>query len=420
MNLTIHIRLFLLLFIISVTTVFSDSGGSGYSRYWLGDFHYFSTSRAMGMGGASIAVMSTNAIDQVNPAAWGHISSMRFSVSVLYEGYSTTDGVQSAFLGSANFNGFMLAIPIVSQSGIVFGGGITPLSKVNYNIIGPLQLGGLDYTLQYLGRGGLSQAHAGLSASLGNDLSLGAKLNYYFGTLHHTVIQSFSSLQYTDGGVERSTRLNGVGFTFGATYSGLKKFFNLPETNALNVGLVFTTTSYLKAIDQRFFTYTTGSLTTRDTSTSPESKVRMPFALGGGISYLSDRMLLASDLYYQNWSQYDARGINPSEIRDSYRFGAGGEVLPKREALAPFFQRLAYRFGFFYNATYYNIKGEPVNEVGLTGGVGIPVFHETRLNIAAEYSFRGTTNQQLQKDKIFRLSFTLSGGELWFIRNEEE
>lgn len=420
MNPKTHIQLWLVLALATTSLAFSDNGGSGYSRYFLGDIRYFATSRAEGMGGASLSVMSSSIIDQVNPATWTALSSTRFSVGILYSGYSTTDGSNSVFLSSANFNGFMLSVPIATQSGITFGGGITPLSSVNYNVVEPSTLGNVNYTTKFEGHGGLSQAHAGLSANFGTDLQLGAKMNYIFGTLHHSVSQIFNSSDYTDGVADRTTRLNGIGFTFGTVYTGLKKIFNLPESNALNIGLVVNTTSYLKAVDEEFFTYTSGSVTTKDTSASPEYHVRFPYAIGGGISYLSDRLLLASDMYYQNWSRYDGQGTNPVEIRDSYRFGAGAEIVPRRESLAPFFQRVAYRFGVYYDETYYRIKGEPVNEFGITGGLGIPVFRDTRLNIAAEFSFRGTTDLQLQKDKILRISFTLTGGELWFVRTEEE
>src|SRR5439155_1874127 len=99
-------------------------------------------------------------------------------------------------------------------------------------------------------------------------------------------------------------------------------------------------------------------------------------------------------------------------IRDSYRFGTGVELVPKKDPAAPFTQRIAYRFGIFYNASYYQVKGEKINEAGLTGGFGIPLLSDTRLSISGEYSFRGTTDLQLQKDKILRISLTLDIGEL--------
>ncbi|MBI1806712.1 MAG: hypothetical protein HYR76_06630 [Ignavibacteria bacterium] len=411
---------------LTVTMIFTLSasagnGGSAYSRYGLGDIRFFNNDHSMGMGGASIAVLSTSAIDRMNPAGWSQINRTRFSVSVLYEGFSTSDNSRSAFLSGMAFNGFMVAVPIATDHGIVFGAGITPFSRINYNVITQKSQAGFLYDEEYIGDGGLSVGHVGLSATLAGDIHLGTKMNYYFGTLNYITRQTFPGGQYTNAEVIRSTKLSGVGVTVGAIYSGLRKVFNMPTGHSLNLGLVVSTASNLSADEERFFSYTTSTtLTTRDTSMSPDGTIHLPFSWGGGLSYLTDRYQLAADLYYQNWYQYSANGVNAAELRDSYRFGVGGEILPKRDQSAPFTQRIAYRLGFFYNSTYYRLRGEPINEIGLTTGFGLPIISETRLTIGAEYSFRGTTNQQLQKDKILRISFTLSGGELWFVRPAEE
>ncbi|MBI4547068.1 MAG: hypothetical protein HY707_03750 [Ignavibacteriae bacterium] len=402
------------------TTSRANNGGSGYSRYGIGDIRYFTTSRAMGMGGASLAVLSANVIDRVNPALWTRIPHTSFSASAFYEGFSTSDGIYSRFLSETQFNGFMVAVPLMKKSGLVFAAGITPFSRVNYNIIAPDTQANLAYTLHYLGNGGLSIGHVGASANFGTDLNIGAKLNYYFGALHHTVKQQFSSSLFTSAEVLRSTRLNGVGGTFGAVYTGLSKLFSLQESQLLTIGFVVTTTSYLTSAEERFYSYTTGSLTTRDTTISPEGKHRLPLAIGGGCSYQTDHFLLAADVHYQNWNRYSLNGSRVDELRDNYRFSFGGELLPKRDISSPFTQRIAYRFGAFYHTTYYQIKNEPINEIGLSGGLGIPIFSNTRFNLAVEYSFRGTTAQQLQKDKILRISCTLNVGELWFFRPPEE
>ena len=417
--------LFLLLILTAAccTTSRANNGGSGYSRYGIGDIRYFASSRSMGMGGASIAVLSPTTIDRINPALWTRIHNTSFSAGALFEGFSTSDGIHSRFLSGAQFNGFMIAVPLMKESGLVLGAGITPYSQVNYNIVTtfqPYSQAINEYTLQYIGEGGLSLGHVGASANVGTDIHIGAKLNYYFGTLHHTVKQQFPITQFTSSEVLRSTRLNGIGGTFGAAYTGLSKLFNLPETNVMTIGSVFTTTSYLTSEEERFYKYTTGSLTTRDTTISPESKIRLPIAFGTGFSYQTERFLFAGDLYYQNWNQYRVSGARASGIRDSYRVSVGGELLPKRDVSALFTQRIAYRLGAFYHATYYQIKNEPINEIGLSGGLGIPIFSNTRLNLAAEYSFRGTTNQLLQKDKILRISCMLNVGELWFFRPPEE
>lgn len=398
----------------------AGNGGSGYSRYGIGDLSYFVSSRAAGMGGTAIGVLSGTTINRFNPAAWTQINRTRYSMSTLYEGFTTTDGSNSAYLSGMYFNGFMIAIPIAAKNGITVALGFNPYSRVNYNVITPSSFDTLKYDIQYLGDGGISLGHIGLSYRIGNEFHIGAMLNYYNGILNYSTKQIFSGSNYTDAEVTHTVHANGIGMTVGILYSGIKKLMNLSEAHSFNTGLVFSTSSLLKATEEKYYTYKFPTITSRDTGTAIDKDIRIPFSLGGGVSYSTERYLFAADIYYQNWGNFTIGGIKSSEIRDSYRLSIGGEMLPKRDPSVSYWQRVAYRLGFFYNSTYYRIKGEPINEFGITGGFGTPIFGDTRMNIGIEYSFRGTTNQQLQKDNIIRVSFTLSGGELWFERPEQE
>jgi hypothetical protein len=414
----VFISLIFSLLLLSINEMFGGNGGSGYSRYGIGDIRYFISSRTAGMGGSGLADLSNNSIDHINPADWTQLSRTRYSLSVLYEGYSTTDGIKSGYFSGSSFNGILISIPVMPSEGIVLSTGLIPYSRINYNVISPVSSSDVNYDVQYIGDGGISQAYLGVSATLANDIHIGSKLNYYLGNLNYSTRQLFGASNYSE--VLRSLELSGFGVTFGAIYSGLNKAIGIPNTKMLTIGAVFTTTSYLTANEEKFYTYRVPSLVTRDTTISYDTRIRLPYSFGIGMSYLSERFLLALDMYYQNWKQFTIGGNTMQELRDSYRLSTGGEFLPKRDQSAPFFQRMPYRLGFFFNSSYYRLKGNPINEIGITGGFGIPIFSDTRIDIGAEYSFRGTTDQHLQKDKILRLSFTLSGGEIWFVRPEQE
>ena len=414
-------RALALLLLLYANSLLAGNGGSGYSRYGIGDIQYFVSGSGAGMGNVGLAVLSTSSINQFNPAAWTSLAQTRFSVGTLYEGYSTTDAQQSGYFSNMNFNGIMLSIPISTANGIVFGVGVIPYSTVNYSIKFDTSQAGLDYTLGYEGEGGVSEAQVGLSANLGNDIHLGTKMNYYFGTLRHTISQTFTNTSvYTNGQDLRSVDTKGLGFTFGAVYSGLASLLNFDKSRSLTLGLVATTTSYLSSSEEHQLTFSTSNLTTHDTETVRQAKITIPFCFGIGISYSSNRYLLAGDMFYQTWSKFDAAGLVSLPGRNSRRLGIGGELLPSKESSSKYGERMAYRMGIYYNSTYYLIKGEPINEIGITAGAGFPVFLDTRLNIGAEYSLRGTTDQQLEKERIIRISFTLSGGELWFQHPPEE
>jgi hypothetical protein len=398
-----------------------NNGGSGYSRYGIGDLRYYPSNRAMAMGGASFAVLPPDEINEFSPAAWTGMNRLRFSVSAFYEGFSTTDGNNSAYLSGTTFNGLAIVVPILPSHGVVLGIGFSPYSRVNYNVKTTEEAGGLpEYAVNYIGDGGLSVGYVGSSVSLGSDLHLGARFNYYFGRLEYTTQQTFSSTDYTSAEVLRSHELRGIGTNVGIIFGGLKNILGIPKTHSLNLGIVFEAPSSLTTTEDRYYSYNTVTLTTRDTLSSSKADSKLPLAVGGGISYQSEELLLAADVYLQNWSDFTLGGRTIPQLRNSTRVSAGVEFVPKRDVTAPYSQRVAYRMGAFYEATDYRINGEPINEIGVTGGLGLPIIGETKLGIAAAYSFRGTTTNQLQKDKILRISVTLSGAESWFVRPPEE
>ncbi|MBI3189615.1 MAG: hypothetical protein HYZ33_03100 [Ignavibacteriales bacterium] len=412
----------LLLILSFVSVLISGNGGSGYSRYGLGDLKYFYSDRASGMGNTGIAAFSSGSIERLNPASWSTINRTRFSIGAMYEGYNTTDGTSSAFLSGTSFGGFMVAFPVYTPSGIVFGAGITPFSTINYNISSNSSFGSLLYNINYKGEGGVSEGHLGFSFNAHPDLSVGAKYTYYFGTMRHIVSQQFSSSDYSNAEEIRSMQVHGIGASLGLIYSGLNNILHLDTSRSLTLGLVAATGSTISGTEEHFLKYdaTNQNITTRDTISLPESQLNIPVRLGIGVAFRTPEFLVASDLHYQQWSNFSGNGVITGSFRDSYRFSVGGELFPRREGTATFFQRIAYRLGFFADASYLQINNEPINETVFTGGFGVPIFGDTRLNIAAEYSFRGTTVNGLQKDKIIRLSFMLSGSERWFVPSEEE
>ncbi|HUL43119.1 MAG TPA: hypothetical protein VLY03_02065 [Bacteroidota bacterium] len=412
------VALGLLVISLSSTLLADDSGGSGYSRYGLGDLRYFVDSRAAGMGGAGLASLPVDEISELNPASWADITHTRFFLGTLYEGFSTSDISSSSYRSHMVFNGASVALPVSTESGFVVSAGLLPYSRVNYNVIVPITESDLSFTTQYVGSGGLSLAYIGSSATIGHDLHIGAKLDYYFGTLEYTTRQNFITADYASSEIVRSNELRGIGFSFGAILGGLEKLLQLPSTSSLTIGGVLTTTSYLTETDERFYTYNSSTLQTGDTIAAPDFKTKLPYAAGGGITFSTERFQVAADMYHQHWGvTLDPSGAT---LRDDKRYSIGAELTPKRGPNLPFTQRWAYRLGFFYDESYYELFGTPINETGLTGGFGIPVFGDSRLNIGIQYSFRGTTDNQLQKDKILRISLTLSGGELWFVRTEQE
>jgi hypothetical protein len=395
-------------FAFVASTVVYAGGSSIYSRYGLGEIRFPTSVRLQGMGGVSIGPLSPTDVNRINPASWSVLSTVRLSGSYMYEGLSTTDGINSAYFTGGNFDGVLLAFPIAKDEGVTLSVGFTPFSDVGYEVKTPTTINDVKTDFIYSGSGGLSTGVVGLSYTPLNNLHLGASLNYLVGTIDNAVDVNFDNPEYVATSNVRSTNIKGVNFTLGTVYSGIRNF---------TLGAVFSTGSDLSASRETVIRHI--STNTRDTIRSDDGTVHLPVAYGFGLSYLlKERYLFGVDYYTQDWNSFSAYGVKAPEIRSSRQFGVGMEILPGKEATS-LWGRLAYRLGAFYNETYYQLKGEPLNELFFTAGIGVPVSHNARIDVSLAYGTRGTDVKGLQKDNIFRLSVGLSAGELWFVTKED-
>ncbi len=392
----------------------AGNGGSAYTAFGIGDLRYFPSTRSAGMGYTGIGLPSPNYINSMMPAAWSRLAKVRIEASALYEGINTAETSKSLYQAKGLFNGAMLALPLSTANGIVFVGGFTPYSFRGYNTSFASAQGGVDYSINEIGTGGLTKAQVGLSYAPGEDVSFGASLNYLFGTT--TIERTFTPTTTGFSGgtlfIEEANR--GINLTFSGMFNGFGKLAE--SLRPLSVGFLFTTQSNMTVDVTNRINFTSE----QDTFATSINDLTIPLAFGAGAAWqIADRWILAADYYSQAWSKARVDGRALAFIRNSNRFGIGAEKLPIRDA-NKWFDKLAYRLGFSYNATYYQVYGEPINQWSVTGGLTMPISGETRLNIGLEYGERGIKKANLVKDNIFRISFSLNIVEPWFVRYEEE
>jgi len=408
-----------ILLMIGATPAAAGSGGSSYSILGLGDIRYFPGSRSVGMGYTGIALPSPQYINWISPATWSRINYTRFEAAALYEGFRSTDGNKSRYLARLDFNGALLAIPVSTDNGIVFVAGMTPFSSVNYDTYTSgsyiSSADTLTYSLHHVGSGSLDRGMVGLSWSPFTSFSIGTSLNYLFGSVDHAVTQSVTAGGSGNGTITDEMSLHGLNFTFGALYSGLGHIGG--PLNTLSVGITLSTRASL--FSSRFTHYVFAY--EADSSQEISGRVALPFSYGIGLGYqIGERWAIAVDMTGQPWSRADFNGGPPSDIRNSSRFGIGVERAGNKDVNASWLDRITYRAGYAYEATYYKLNGEPINEWSVTAGVAFPLPRESRLNVSAEYGTRGSTANGLIQDKIFRMTFSLNIVDIWFVRYEDE
>ncbi len=397
-----------------VASALAGNGGSAYTSFGIGDLRYFPSTRSAGMGYTGIGLPSSVHINTLVPASWTRLNKVRVEANGLYEGINTSESDKSLYQARGLFNGVTIAIPISPANGIVFVGGFAPYSFSAYNTSFENVQNSVDYRINEIGSGGLTRAHIGLSYGLAEDLSIGTSLNYLFGTMK--IQRGF--IPGSSGGSGGTLFIDevdrGVNLTVSGMYNG---FGSMTESlRPLSLGFLLTTQANVSMDLNNRLEFDTFS----DTVSEQAKRFTIPLAFGVGAAYqISDRWIVAADYYSQAWGDAKYDGQPFTDIRNSHRFGFGAEKLPIREATR-WLDKVAYRLGFSYNATYYKIFGEPINEWSVTGGFTFPLVGENRLNVGIEYAERGIKKNFLVKDNILRVSLSLTIVEPWFVRIEEE
>lgn len=406
----------------AVLPAVAGSGGSTYSVLGLGDLRYMPGTRSAGMGYTGIALTSLQYINPDAPATWARINRMRINAGMLYEGFNTKDARISRYLSSMNFAGAMMAIPVSPSNGIVFGAGFTPYSNVDYNFVtSGTHLSGtdrLDYTLRHVGTGGLGQAELGLSWGPTEIWSLGASLNYVFGSIDNAMTMVTTQTSVATGTATQTANLHGLLGNVGLTYSGFGG-----ALRPLSVGVTMTTPGSFQESRDKTFQYSGGgqSSTEFDTLKLSDGKIEVPLALGVGLAWAaSERLTFAADFRTQAWGGSKFFGEAPTNIRNSQMFGVGLERAGSRDASTSFWDHLALRLGFNYDQTYYEVRGVAINAWLGTAGISVPISGESRLDFSVEYGARGKISNDLVKENLFRFSVSLNLGEAWFVRPEED
>ncbi len=389
------------------------AGGSVYSRYGFGDILFFGSNRTYAMGGASIALISDGFINRFNPAGLSKISLTRFSGGFEYSNFSSRSDLGSSTYAKGSIQGAAIAVPLSKENGVVLSLEETPYSLVDYAVQHSDSQAGITSQQNFYGSGGLSALAIGVSWSVSPNLHLGTKIHYLFGRTRQYVASAFTDPTYANNQVDRSTFHRGFSLTGGAILEHVGDVVGVRSLSLLSLGLVCTLPTTLKVQEARYYSAI-------DTTINDNGNADIPLSIGLGLSYVaSERYQYVADVYTQRWGSANYLGSHPAELKDNVRVSGGVEILPDKNA-DTYLTRTLYRAGFFYQSTYYKVNGQPIDELFLTGGVGLPLSPDTRLNIGLQLGTRGTTANGLQRDTVFRLSFSISGSEAWFMKYEEE
>ena len=386
---------------------------SPYSVFGPGELQNKGFSRTNSMGGTGIALESSNALNNINPASYTGIDSMRlifeFGVKGKLYNLNTSDESNSGLTG--NFNYMALGWRYTNW----FAGsiGVVPFSSVGYSISKENYVEGMNeiYTSEFVGSGGISQAYFGNAIKIAKNLSLGINTSYLFGSLtqeenligtnvvpsYQVVRQDFLKSFYFDYGLQYSFNFKKWKYSLGLTYSNQQ---NLKSSHIL------------KVYDESY------TLLDYDEYDTDYLKVPDKFGIGIGIQK-SERFNLLVDYNFQKWSDVEYP-TQIHEFKDSHRFSAGSEFrIWENRVINRGFKNWVYRLGFNYEISYLSFGSKTINSKSISFGAGMPIPNRiSNINWGVEIGTNGTLSNQLIKENyvMFHLGFSLN--EIAFLKRK--
>lgn len=418
MNIKYFQIVFTAIFFLINHNSFSQSS-SPYSRFGIGDIEYSYSIRRMGMGHQGISLADADFISVLNPASLYRLGKTRIEFSLNFNGRFLSNDKQKKYYAEGEFGGFALGIPVSSANGIGIAFGLVPYSNVSYNVSDALSsndplIG--DYEIRYSGNGGLSRLFLSSSYLLPIDVSLGASLDYYFGSITYNSLAEFANSSAFSGEYKRNYEFRGIGGSVGLISPDFSKLIEIESVSDFRIGMALNLFSNLTS-DSLF---TSGSLVGIDTVGSGRGKAAIPNKISLGLSFvLSKKFLISVDYSSQAWSKYKLNDFTPNELRNSYKISTGFEYRPARELGSSFWEQIILRAGLSFEQNQYFINNNGIDQYSLSVGASLPLGNENTIDFAVLYAKKGTKDLNLFQEDLLKVGIGLSLGELWFIRQDK-
>ena len=430
-------RIFLLaVFLIISFSVSAQEGAYGayspYSIYGIGDISKEGNAFSKSMGGVGIATRNRKFINYTNPAAITERDSLSFMADFGLEQNNKVyrQGDMKSANNTFNIHNFVMSFPILSHSS-AFMVGIAPFSDVGYdfssietdqNIIG--NTGNISY--DSFGTGSVYQIFAGAAATFWKRLSVGAEVIYYFGNIDKITNMNYSNDSYRSVNTGHELDLRGTTGKFGLQYEqklGNKVSMTVGATYRLGTDVKGYSTSYRYAKQS-------GVVDTLRYNVDTLGRGNIQFAdeIGVGISFKGgEDWMVEFDYLRSNWAKsgfenaegFAAVGTSVFTSTVSQSFRAGFEFIPNRNDIRYYLKTCAYRFGLYYDQSYYKLDGNGIDSMGLTLGMTLPIVGlNNGLTLGVDLGQRASTKNNMIRERYAKIMVSFNIHDLWFRKNQ--
>jgi len=409
--------LLILVFTISASLQsLSQNMNSPYSIYGIGDIDNRMYNRTSGMGGTGLATRSTNSIINNNPASVSGLprSFYMFNVSAIgktvqYSG----EGVNESNRNNKDLwlKGIALAVKINKfwASSV----GFRQFSNVNYKFSGNKNIIGNNetYFAIYEGNGGLNDYYWTNAFSLGKHLSLGIKSAIIAGGINQTetIINDVATNTVE---TKQQDYFGNARFEYGAIYSlAINKKWDI------SLGGKFINKTRLGT--ERTLTVTENDEIVVNDKFIKNDRFYLPKTFGAGLSITHNKKTtFAADYTYESWQPLNING-NGWHLANSKRLSAGIEFAKHAVEMGQSVEKKYFQVGGFISNSYLHVHNTPVNEFGITVGMGGRLNNNLLYALSLEGGQRGRTKANLIKENFFQVTISLSYHDFLFSKGRK-
>ena len=420
-----------LLLLTSVTFLAQRTNSSPYSYFGIGEEFTSTTVEQSSMGGIGVAFSHYKYLNFTNPAAYSDLRYTTYSFGLLNTDLTIKSNTSTQNVNSTSLSYVALAFPIGDKAG--FSIGLQPVSSVGYSLSNSLTdaITGKTTEISLLaGSGGVNRVYGSFGIKVYKGLSLGLEADYSFGNIENSIYKQKADVSLGTK-YKETLNLEGGSLKLGAQYQ--KELKNKLTLNAgatvklgndLNVtGESLTYSLTLSGSGSEFVRDTLAVLDPLDgeykklVSIDGNFKLPIKSTLGVGIGEF-DKWY--AGLEYENQDAISSTGLLLG-VNDAYRYGSsnryslGGFYLPKINSISSYWERVTYRAGVRFEKTGLSVKGSgnttnftPIDDFGISFGLGLPLKHLSTVNMGFEFGKRGTTANNLIQENYFNFRLSLS------------
>ena len=397
---------------------------SPYSALGIGDMQFGGSAWMHGMGQINQGISLPSAINNQNPASYSGLLLSTWDVGGIGAFGNISSKNSSGSFSTASLAYISLGLPISQKLKWGVSLGLMPYSAVGYNVTRQVNTASFSGTEKIEGRGGLSKFYIGTGINVFKGLSFGVNGSYVYGQINNSTLLSIPTDSMMYNLVENRDKYVGsmmveLGLQYTDTFAYKQRKYSY------GIGTTFSPQTQLAATDN----YNVRSLGIGNTSIGSigkdtiantdnrKGKVVIPMYLKGGVFFQQvNKWGVGVDVGYNNWANYLGLGIRDS-LKNMTSFNVGGFYTPNAFDAKNYLKRVEYRAGVRYDNGMLSANGINVSTMAFSIGLGLPMGKtRSKVNIAAEYMLRGSTEQNLVREEYLRLVIGVSISDKWFQR----